>query len=95
MSIRFELFEIFPYKTLNLLLTVKVKSKFLEAIVIRVVSANSFAMNEIGENNDSRESDQFPKWTNLLCPSCAAYYGVRSLIGRIKKRRRTTIIQNK
>lgn len=47
----------------------------MEAIVIRVESDNSFAMNEIGENNDSREGDQFPKWTNLLCPSCAAYYG--------------------
>lgn len=48
-------------------------------------------MNETAENNGSRGDDQLPAWTNLLCPSCAVYYGVQSLVDRIKKRRRTTL----
>ena len=65
-------------------------------MVISLVFNSNFVMNESGENNDHDDTDQTPKWTNLLCPSCAVYYGVQSLIKSIKKKRqRTTIIQNK
>jgi hypothetical protein len=64
-------------------------------MVISLVFNSNFVMNEFGENNDHDDTDQTPNWTNLACPSCAIYYGVQLLIRSIKKRQRTTIIQNK
>lgn len=66
----------------------------MEVTVISLVFNSNFDMNEIGENNDHGDIDRLPKWTNLLCPSCAIYYGVQSFIRSIKKKQRTAI-QNK
>jgi len=59
-------------------------------MVITLVFNNSFVMNAIGDNNDFDNIDRPLKWTNLLCPSYAIYYGVQSLISGIKKKRKKT-----
>jgi len=68
----------------------------LEAMVISFVFNINFVMKEIGENDDNDDNAaQLPKWTNLLCPSCAIYYGIQSLISGIKKKRKTAVIKSK
>jgi hypothetical protein len=65
-------------------------------MVINVIFDNNFVMNEIEDNNGNDNMDRFSKWTNLLCPSCAIYYGIQSVISGIKKKkRRSAIMQNK
>ena len=64
-------------------------------MVIIFVFNTNFVMNEIGEDDNYDNTAQFPKWTNLLCPSCAIYYGIQSLISGIKKKRKTAVIKNK
>jgi hypothetical protein len=70
-------------------------------MIINVVVDNCFGMSDIEEKDDyenHESTDHAPNWTNLVCPSCAIYYGVQSLISSIKKRkrknRRNIIVQN-
>ncbi|MGD9534817.1 MAG: hypothetical protein AB7V56_13745 [Candidatus Nitrosocosmicus sp.] len=51
-------------------------------------------MNYTGENDDNYDNEsRAPKWINLLCPSCAIYYGIQSLISGIKKKQQTSAIK--
>jgi hypothetical protein len=52
-------------------------------------------MNETGENNDHDDTDQTPKWTNLLCPSCAVYYGVQQRLTKEYFGKERTLEMNK
>lgn len=56
-------------------------------MIINIVFNINFVMSEIEEKNDYENMDQTPNWTNLVCPSCAIYYGVQLLISSIKKRK--------
>lgn len=57
-------------------------------MIINIAFNNNFAMNEIIDKNEYEDMDQSLGWTNLVCPSCAIYYGVQLLISGIRKKRK-------
>ncbi len=54
-------------------------------MVINIVNIINHVMNKFERDSNDDKTDL--KWVNLICPSCAIYYGLQLLIQGIKKKR--------